>query len=66
MAVNNLRGRFRMNDARLEQRSLELEHAGDFDLTDAPAVNWAGGRRHRLLSLTALPEAIQSMASPNR
>jgi hypothetical protein len=40
-----------VNHRRLEQRSLELKHTGDFDLADAPAVDWAVGPRHRLLLL---------------
>ena len=49
MPRNDLRGCFGMNYGRLKQGCLELEHAGDFDLAHAPAVNRAGGRVHRLL-----------------
>jgi len=37
-----------MNYGWLEQRCLELEHAGNFDLTYAPVAYRTGGRRHRL------------------
>src|SRR5262249_41544033 len=49
--LDDLGGEFGMNYGWLEQRCLELEHAGDFDLTYAPAVNRAGGRRHHLYFL---------------
>ena len=45
-----------MNHGRLEQRSLELKHKGNFDLAHAPTVNRAGGRLH-LLVLPFLPAA---------
>ena|SRR6516164_3639715 len=49
MALDDCGSRFGMNDSRLEQRRLEFEHGGNFDITHAPAVNRAGGRLHRLL-----------------
>src|SRR5215472_12044164 len=51
MSRNDLRRRLGMNHGRLEQRSLELKHTGDFDLAHAPAVNRAVGPHHCLLLL---------------
>src|SRR5215469_6334537 len=54
---NDFRRRPGMNHCRLEQRSLELKHTGDFDLAHAPAVNRAACRRHRALLLYS-PAAV--------
>ena len=48
MPLDDLGRGFGMNYGWLEQRCLELEHAGNFDLTYAPVVYRTGGCRHRL------------------